>query len=227
MKTSKIALFANMTCCFLAIIADVFKLDTLSLFSIPLIIPFLFFYYYIETNKISVLVSLFLLFNFIGDSVGLMNFENEIYYILPPFFLSNLIMIFLMLMNIEKFKFIFLNCVALLIITISLFYFWNAIVNLFSFDENNVQLKVAIYGFSLIVLVVIASYNVIWNISISNIFSMVSAICVLLSDFFYIVFNFQNQLVVLDYIHFSCQIFSYFFFVKYVLFKEKEYLLKK
>jgi len=222
MKTSKIALFANMTCCFLAIIAGIFKLDTLSLFSIPLIIPFLFFYYYIETTKISVLVSLFLLFNFIGDSMGLMNFENEIYYILPPFFLSNLIMIFLMIKNIEKFKFSIFNCIALTIITISLFYFWNAIVNLFSFNENNIQLKIAIYGFSLIFLAVLASYNVIWRVSNSNIFLMVSATCVLISDIFYVVFNFQNQLIVLNYIHFACQIFSYFFFIKYVLSKEKE-----
>jgi hypothetical protein len=42
----------------------------------------------------------------------------------------------------------------------------------------------------------------------------------LISDVFYLVYNYQNQLQVLDSIHFSCQLFSYFFFIKYMLLRE-------
>jgi len=63
MKTSKIALITYFVCCFIAIIADIFRLEGLTLFTIPLIIPALFFYYYIETKKVNILVCFFLLSN--------------------------------------------------------------------------------------------------------------------------------------------------------------------
>lgn len=222
MKTSKIALITYFVCCFIAIIADIFRLEGLTLFTIPLILPPLFFYYYIEAKKINILVCLFLLSNFIGDSLGLMDFENELYYIIPPFFLSNLLMVIIMIKNIEKFKFNIFNIFSLTVICLFLSYILSIFLELFSIEELVFQVQVAVFGVLLIILALLASYNIIWKINISNLFLMMCASCVLISDVFYLIFNFQNQLLVLDFIHFTCQIFSYFFFIKYVLFRENK-----
>ncbi len=222
MKTSKVALITYFGCCFLAIIADIFRLEGLRLFTIPLIIPALFFYYYAETKKISIPMCLFLLSNFIGEALGLMNFENELYYIIPPFFISNLMIVIIMIKNIEKFKFNFFNVISLTIIGLFLTYILSMFLELFSIEEGSIQLQVAVFGVLLIILALLASYNIIWKINISNLFLMMCASCVLISDVFYLIFNFQNQLLVLDSIHFACQLFSYLFFIKYVLLRENK-----
>jgi hypothetical protein len=51
MKTSIISFYAYFLCCIIAIAADIFRLDGIALFTIPLVIPALFFYYYTETKK--------------------------------------------------------------------------------------------------------------------------------------------------------------------------------
>jgi hypothetical protein len=220
MKTSKIALYAYLSCCIIAIIADVFKFDGIALFTIPLVIPALFFYYYTETKKISVLICIFLLANFIGDFLGLMDFENELYYVIPPFFVSNLIMVIIMIKNIEKFKFNIFNIFSLTIIGLFLTYILSLFLDLFSIEDVTIQIQVAVFGILLIILALLASYNIIWKMNIANLFLMMCASCVLISDVFYLVYNYQNQLQVLDCIHFSCQLFSYFFFIKYMLLRE-------
>jgi hypothetical protein len=222
MKTSKIALIVYFTCCCLAIIGDILKSESLTLFTIPLIIPSLAFYYFVKTKKISILSSLFLIFNFIGDSVGLMNFDNELDYILLPFFISNIILIIVMLKNLEKFKFNLINIIAISIVISFLSYVWGVVVQLFNFSEGTTQIQVAFFGFSLFLLATLATYNIVWRVNNSNLFLMICCSCILISDVFYVIYNFQNQLIVLDTIHFTCQVFSYIFFIKYVLLKEEK-----
>jgi hypothetical protein len=202
MKASKVALKIYFLFCLFSIIGDVFHLEWLMLFSIPLIIPTLFFYYFIEKKKISVLLCLFLIFNFIGDSVGLMNFDEEINYIIVPFFISNIIIILLMMRNVEKFKFNFFNLLSIMIISSFLGYIWAIVVELFAESENAIQLKIAIFGLSLFIAAILASYNLIWKMSTSNLILLFAVTCILISDVFYIMYNFQNQLIVLDLISF-------------------------
>ena len=51
MKTSKVALIIYFFCCFLAVLADMLRSETLKLVSLPIIIPAISFYYLIETKK--------------------------------------------------------------------------------------------------------------------------------------------------------------------------------
>ncbi len=224
MKTNKIALIAYLSCCFLAIVSNIFKLEWLKLFTLPLVLPALFFYYFTEAKKVNILICLFLLSNFIGDSLGLLNFENELYYIIPPFFISNLLMVIVLIKNIEKVKFNLFNAILLIIIGLFLIYLLSLFLELFSIEESILQIQVEVFGIVLIILVLLASYNIIWKISNSNLFLMMCVSCVLISDIFYLIFNFQNQLFVLNSIHFACQLFSYFFFIKYVLLREQKLL---
>jgi hypothetical protein len=226
MKTSKIALSIYLICCFLAVIANIFMLDGLKLFTLPLLIPALFFYYYIESKKVSILICLYLLANFIGDSIGLLNFDNEIYYIIPPFFISNLVMVIILIKNIEKFKYNLLNLTALIIVGLFLNYILCIVLDLFAYGEAFIQLQVGIFGVLLILLALLTTYNIVWKINTSNLYSMISVSCLLVSYTFYIFYNFQNQLIVLNSIHFTCHVFAYLFFVKYVLLREKKTIIQ-
>ena len=221
MKTSKIALIIYFNCCAFAIISYVFRLEGLMLFTIPLIIPALFFYYFAEIKKIKIIICLFLLSNFFLNALVLMDFENELYYMIPSFFVSNLLIIIVMIKNLEKFKLNFLNITSLIIIGAFLSYILLIFLEIFSIEESNLKILVAIFGSQLLILPLLASFNIIWKINISNLFLMMCASCILVSDIFYVIFNFQNQLLVIDTIYFSCQLFSYFFFIKYVLVREQ------
>ncbi|WP_395067303.1 hypothetical protein [Flavobacterium sp.] len=227
MKTSKVALLLYILFCVLAIIANICGSESLKLVTKPFIVPALVFYYLIKTKKINSWVCLFLMFSFIGDAVGLMNFDNEIVYIVFPFFLAIICMIILIIKNLEKFKYNKFNCFSLLLISSLVGYVWHTSVELFSFSEGIAQTLVFCFGFSVFIMTSLVSYNIIWKTNIPNLFLMLSATCVIVSDFFYLIYNFQNQLVIIDYIHFSCQVFSYYFFIKYILLKENDVLLKK
>lgn len=227
MKTKKIALFAYITCCILSVFGDMLKLDSLVLFTLPLVIPSIFFYYFSQTKKIDLLVCLYLIFSFLGDYIGLMDFDNELNYIMFPFFICNIAIILIMIKNLSKFKFNIFNILSISVFAIFLLYFWYLVVELFSFSEGTIKSKVAVFGFSLFLVLIIASYNIIWKINNSNLFLMIFGSCVLISDMFYMIYNFQNQLIVLDYLHFICQVSCYFFLIKYILSIEENKLLAK
>jgi predicted membrane-bound mannosyltransferase len=125
-----------------------------------------------------------------------------------------------MIKNIERFKFNIFNLFSLTIIGLFLTYILSLFLDLFSIEEISFQIQIAVFGILLIILALLASYNVIWKTNVANLFLMMCASCVLISDVFYLVFNYQNQLQVLDCIHFSCQLFSYFFFIKYILLRK-------
>lgn len=220
MKTSKIALIVYVSSSILAVIADFIKENSLLLLAVAFIIPSLAFYYIVECKKISFLLCGILAANFIGDSLGLMDFDNEINYLVIPFFISNILLVLLMLQNLEKFKFRILNLISLMILGIFLGFLWYAVVDLFAFENDLIRTAIKVFGVSLFFLAFFASYNVIWRVSIPNLFLMIGATCIMISDIFYVLFNFQNQLFLIDTIHFTAQMFSYYFIVKYVLMKE-------
>ncbi|MFY8068571.1 MAG: hypothetical protein ACOVMG_00615 [Flavobacterium sp.] len=210
MKTSRVALIIYFLFCFLAVFADVLRNESLTLISLPFIIPAISFYYLIETKKKNYLLLLFLLCCFIGDSIGLMNFDNEVYYILVPFFIANLVLLVMAFQNLERFKFNVFNIPSLVILILFVGYLWYSIVDLFLFHELLIRILIMIYGGLLFFVTVFAGYNLICKMNNTNLFS----------DTFYIVYNYQTQLVVLDVLHFLAQVLSYYFITKYALTKE-------
>lgn len=220
MKTSKVALIIYFFCCFLAVLADMLRSETLKLVSVPIIIPAISFYYLIETKKKNYLLFLFLLCCFIGDSIGIMNFDKEVYYILVPFFIGNLVLLTMVFQNLERFKFKIFNIASLVILVVFVGYFWYSIVDLFLFHELLIRMLIIIYGGLLFFVTVLAGYNLIWKMNNVNLFLGIGVTCIVVSDSFYIVYNYQTQLVVLDVLHFLAQILSYYYVTKYVLTSE-------
>lgn len=221
MKFDKIALLVYVILCIVSIFANIYDFYGLKLLSKSLLIPVLFFYYLDNVNKIDVLSCAYFLFNFIGDSVGLFDFKNEIEYLLIPFFLSNVVLMLILLKPLKKITFSLLSITALFIVVFFLTFLWFEIVDVFTNSEGNLQTKIAIYGISIIVITFLASYTIINKLNIPNLFLLVCVLCILLSDVFYVLNNFQVNLLIFDVIHYSCQIFSYFFFAQFVIFRDK------
>lgn len=224
MKSSQIALNSYFLLCVLSTIANFLGNDTLLLLTKPLIIPVLFFYYYFKVSKVNLLLSLLLFFSFLGDSIGLLNFDSEIQYILYPFFVCNLIIIFICIRHLEKFKFNIFNIFSIILMFIFLAYLWLSVVDLFEYYDSSLRNKVEIYGTSLFLVVFLASYNLICKVSTANLNMLIFSTCIIISDIFYISYNFQNQLILLNSIHFIAQIFSYYFVVKFFLNKRSQSL---
>lgn len=224
MKFDKIALLAYVILCLLSIFANIYDFYGLKLLSKSLLIPVLFFYYLGNVNKIEILSCAYFLLNFIGDSIGIFDFSNEIEILIIPFFLSNVVLTLFLLKPIKKIKVSFLNLLPLLIILFFLTFMWFQIVDVFTFSEGNLQIKIGIYGLSIIVVTFLASYNIINRITFSNLYLLICVLCILLSDIFYVIHNFELEFMLFDIIHYSCQIFSYFFFVQFVIFKDKKSL---
>lgn len=220
MKASKVALIIYFLCCFLAVLADILRNETLKLVSLPLVIPAISFYYLIETKNKYYLLLLFLFCCFIGDSIGIMNFKNEVYYILVPFFIGNLLLLRMTFQNLERFKFKIFNVLSFIILVLFVGYLWYSIVDLFLFHELLIRILIIIYGGLLFFVTVIAGYNLIWKMNNANLFIGIGVTCIIVSDCFYIVYNYQTQLVVLDVLHFLAQVVSYYFITKYELTKE-------
>ncbi len=172
MKISKIALIVYFLSCILAIFSIIFEIDALLLVSFPLIIPSVSFYYFVKVKKINFLLCIYLICNFIGESIGMMNFDDEIYYILVPFFLSNIILILMLLKYFEKFKFKIFNIISILIVAGVLIFLWNSIMDIFYFYENGLRLRIFIFAIPLFLVAFIASYNIIWRINNINLFML-------------------------------------------------------
>ena len=220
MKIDKIALIGYLVLCIVAIFATFFELYGLKLVSKSMLIPVLFFYYIGNVEKLDFLSITYLFFNFVGDSIGIFDFKDEIQYLIIPFFICNVLLIFIMLKRIEKFRATIFNLLSMLIVILFLGYLWYVIVDIFKFIEG-LQVKVAIYGIALFLISFLASYKIINKVTTSNLYLLLCVFCVLISDVFYILFNFQARLLIFDSIHFSCQIFSYLFFVNSIINREK------
>ncbi|WP_298141061.1 hypothetical protein [Flavobacterium sp.] len=220
MKIDRVALNVYLILCVVAIFANFYELYGLKLVSKSLLIPVLFFYYLGNVSRVDVIACFYFLFNFIGDSIGVFELEDEVIYLIIPFFFCNISLIFIMLKKLERPKMSFINVLAILIISIFLSYLWWSIVDVFSYREDDLQYEVGIYGASLFLISFLASYIIINRMNLANLFLLFCVLCILMSDVFYVVYNFQAKIAIFDTIHFSTQIFSYLLFVKYMINRE-------
>ncbi|MEN9335268.1 MAG: hypothetical protein RLZZ500_255 [Bacteroidota bacterium] len=217
MKITKLALFLYFLFSITAAVANLMNWDGLKLLTKPLIIPALTFYYLGNVKKVALLPSLFLFFCFLGDAVALMDFDSEIVYLMGPFFMANLLVCLMAYQVRERFSWDVFNVFSLLLIFSFLIYLWKSVVSFFDNDLSNMQLYVGIFGFSLVLMNLITAFNCIWKMRLSSLFLLLTAVSFLVSQVFYVIYNYQFRLVVLDSLHFICQNLSYLFLVLFAL----------
>jgi len=116
MKIDKIALAFFVVFSIMASLSSAMDWNGILLFCKPLIIPALAFYYLGNTQKVSRSVALFLIVCFVGDAIALFNFEQEILYLLAPFFIGNLIIVRLALRESKRFYWDTINAISLALV---------------------------------------------------------------------------------------------------------------
>lgn len=221
MRIKKITLLVYFVFTLTAIIANSLTNDSLLLVSKPFVLPAIFFYYFISSKKIDLLFSTAIGFSFLGEAIGLMNFSNEIYYMLFPFFISNILLFVMSVKSFQKSKFKIENSVVFLVVVLLLLYLFWAIVDLFSDASIVLLLEILLYGSSLFILSCVGIFNLITKMNSSNLNFGIFIICLIISGIFYVVYNFKEKLIVLNIIHFSLQMLSYYFLINFKLFEEK------
>lgn len=217
MKITKIALFLFFLFSTTATVANFMNWDGLKLLTKPLIIPALTFYYLGNIKKVALLPALFLFFCFVGDSVALMDFDHEILYLMGPFFIANILISIMAWKVRERFRWNAFNVFSLALIVAFLLYLWKTVVSFFENDKTNMPLYVGLFGFTLVVMNVLSAFNIISRMRLSNLYLALATIAILVSQVFYVIYNYEFKLIVLDTIHFICQNLSYLFLVLFVI----------
>lgn len=221
MRISKLTTIVFFVFVILAIMAKIYDNDTIMLVTKPFIIPTVYFYYFIKTEKISIWFTAAIFLSFIGKGIGLIDFADEIQYLILPFFLSNLILSMMVVKRIQVINYKPINILSMLIMGIFLLYLFFAVVDLFSGSSLILQLQIIFYGCSLLILATLASYNVMNKINLENLNFGIYVICIIVSAIFYIVYNYQEKLVVLDNIHFALQMLSYYFLINFKIYQDR------
>lgn len=221
MRIKKFVLLVYFIFTLTAIIANILDNHSLLLVSKPFIVPTIFFYYFITSKKVDVLFSTAIGFSFLGESIGIMNFSDEIYYMLFPFFISNILLFVISIKNFQKSKFKIENILVFIVVVLLLLYLFWAIIDLFSDGNIVLLLEILLYGTSLFILSCVGIFKLITEMNSSNLNFGIFIICLIISGIFYVIYNFKEKIIVLDIIHFSLQMISYYFLINFKLFQEK------
>ena len=221
MRINKITVVTFFIFIFLGTLAKIYSNNTVLLLTKPFIVPTIYFYYFIKTEKISAWFTLAVFLSFVGEGIGLINFVDEIYYLIAPFFLSNLILSMLVVKKIKIKSYNPINLISMSIMGIFLIYLFLAIIDLFSDSTLILKFQIIFYGCSLLLLAALASYNVMNKINLENLNFGIYVICIIVSGIFYIIYNYQQKLVILDNIHFALQMVSYYFLINFKIYQDR------
>lgn len=217
MKIDKIALSFFIVFSVLASLSRAMEWNGILLFCKPLIIPSLAFFYLGNTKKVSWSIALFLMVCFIGDAIALFDFEQEINYLLAPFFIGNLIIIRLALRESKRFYWDTINVISLFLVLFFLGYLWITVVSFFWEEEGILPFAIAIFGLTLWVMNGLTAYNGLYSMQLSNLFLLITSVSILVSQVFYVLFTIKINLIVLDVLHHLCHYLSYIALVLFVL----------
>jgi len=217
MKIDKIALSFFIVFSVLASLSRAMEWNGILLFCKPLIIPSLAFFYLGNTKKVSWSIALFLMVCFIGDAIALFDFEQEINYLLAPFFIGNLIIIRLALRESKRFYWDTINMISLFLVLFFLGYLWITVVSFFWEEEGILPFAIAIFGLTLWVMNGLTAYNGLYSMQLSNLFLLITSVSILVSQVFYVLFTIKINLIVLDVLHHLCHYLSYIALVLFVL----------
>lgn len=216
MRTKQIALILYVLCCLLAVFAMIAKNDMLMLLAKPAIIPAILYYYLAsKTTKVNWILFLVLMLNFIGDTIVLLEINDQTLIIMIPYFFSYLLLLGFVLKDVRKMKFLLSGvCIASLIFCF-LMYVLYQLIQMFEDTNPELIIPVLIYGIVLAILGCIIAYCYYAKVTAFTFYMLMFALTSIVSDVFYMLFNFIFQISFLNYFEFAAQLFSYYFLVKY------------
>lgn len=220
MKTKTIAYYLYFIACVTALFAIIIDSELLLLVSKPMIIPAVYFYYLTKAKKVDFLFTLVILLNFIGDTIILLKIKDPLF-VMVPYYLSYLILIWFIVVDILKTKGINMTNILLsLLVLIGHAFMLYLVLDLQTMDGKKFILPFSIYGVTLSLMVTLSVYNYLSDKSISGFYMLIACGCCLVSDVFYVLYNEHFHIPILSYINSAMQFFTYIFLVKYMLYRK-------
>ncbi|MBE9576927.1 hypothetical protein [Flavobacterium proteolyticum] len=219
------ALILYFTAFVIYIIAVFIDSDNLELFSKPIIIPSIYYFYYISVRgKIDYLFSFSVLSFFIGEILHLIS-KDEFYvsgliFLLIPYFIILFFLVQDLIYYLKKGK-INLNTFSFYIILMLLVYlFFNVLMMVF--EEDNFEFFIyALYGVSLLFMGVL---TFVMQINFTNrtiLYSGLMVISFIMSDLFFVFHKKLPDLIALKIINVSTQELSFFCYISYFIYRTK------
>ncbi|MCW1148275.1 hypothetical protein [Flavobacterium lacisediminis] len=205
----------------LFVIASIFGNENLELFSKPMIIPSLFYYYYIRVRgRINFLFSFSILLYFIGEIILLINkdaffFEGFAFFLIPYFIISYFL--FQDFRYYIKKKKIQINNFSFYVIIILFIYIS---INMISLLKDDGSVKMIIYSLFGILLFFMGLLVGIIQINCANrtvLFSSLMVTSFIISDIFYIFFTRIPDFLFLKVIYHLLQELTFYFYFSYFI----------
>ncbi|MDP5096799.1 MAG: hypothetical protein NWP90_03810 [Flavobacterium sp.] len=221
------ALFLYFAAILLYVVAVLIGSDNLELFSKPIIIPSIYYFYYTSVKgKISYLFTFSVLSYFTGEILFLLNQDDfllsslvffGIPYIIITFFLTK---DFLFYLKIKKYD---VNNISFYIILMLLFYL---LYNVLSFINETSQIEFSIYIIYGILLLVMGLLSFLIQFNFNNkaiSFMVLMVVFFIISDLFYIFSKSTKDVMALKLINVVSQQLSYYLYVGYFVYRTKLY----
>ncbi|EAZ95903.1 hypothetical protein FBBAL38_00750 [Flavobacteria bacterium BAL38] len=221
------ALFLYFAAILLYVVAVLIGSDNLELFSKPIIIPSIYYFYYTSVKgKISYLFTFSVLSYFTGEILFLLNQDDflvsslvffGIPYIIITFFLAQ---DFLFYLKIKKYD---VNNISFYIILMLLFYL---LYNVLSFINKTSQIEFSIYIIYGILLLVMGLLSFLIQFNFNNkaiSFMVLMVVFFIISDLFYIFSKSTKDVMALKLINVVSQQLSYYLYVGYFVYRTKLY----
>ena len=213
------------------VMAVLFGSDNLELLIKPIIIPSVYYFYYISVKgKISFLFSFSILSYFFAEILLLISASDFLYpglfcfgipYLIITYFLAQDFLYYL-----KKRKYA-INNFSFYIIIILLFYL---LYNVLSFINESSKLEFSFYIFNGILLFVMGIFAFLIQFNFNNktiLYMVLMVVFFIISDLFFIFSKSTKDVIALKLISIVTQQLSYFFYVSYFICRTKTYSFKK
>ena len=219
------ALILYFTAFVLYIIAVLIGSDNLELFSKPIIIPSIFYFYYISVRgKINYLFSFSVWSFFIGEILHLISREDfnisGLIFLLIPYFIILHFIIQDLIYYLKKQK-IKLNTFSFYIILMLLVYlFFNVLMMMI--EESSFDFFIyALYGTTLLLMGVLAFVMQINYTNRTILYTGIMVACFIVSDLFFVFYKKLPDLIALKMINVVTQELSFFCYISYFIYRTK------
>lgn len=222
MKASTPSLILFFVASFCAILFKVLEYNSLVIYAKSIIIPSLFIYYLVLNNyRIIFTKALIFLLCFMRDVFILLNIEESAMGSFLSILFVYVILLILSLQDFRGLKFNYKDSASILTLVLLLGTICYSVLNL---KLEGLDLSFSLYvifGIVLTLLSVVVLSNYIKNESYVFVNSMMMCVCFIITDIFFVLYNFYFNLYVFSLISVVTQALSYFFMVKYFIAKDK------
>ena len=152
----------------------------------------------------------------------MLKFEQQTLLLMIPFFLSYLFILKFVVQDVRKLKWITASGCISAAVFIFLMYVLKELIGMFSDSNPELIWPVVFYGIILGTIATISVYCYAVKITPSNFFMLMFVLTSVVSDVFYMLFEFIYKISFFNYFEFAAQLFSYFFIVKYFVLRQKQ-----